>query len=171
MTDNAISKKHISPFERIRRANDAGNEYWSSREFAQVLGYSDYRNFELVINKARTSCFNSGQRIDDHFVDITEMIEIGKGGRREVRTVLLSRYACYLIVQHADPSKEIVALGQTYFAVQTGNSPYYRELQRHPRGPAGENPDRCLRVPTYPPPLISSKPRYISSSLLTVWAY
>lgn len=78
MTDNQLAKSHISPFERIRRTNDTGNEFWTSREFAQVLGYSDYRNFELVINKARTACFNSGQRIDDHFVDITEMVEIGK---------------------------------------------------------------------------------------------
>lgn len=85
MTDNAISNKHISPFERIRCTNDAGNEYWSSREFAQALGYSDYRNFELVINKSRTACFNSGQRIDDHSVDITEMIAIGKGRSREYK--------------------------------------------------------------------------------------
>ncbi|MBI4374075.1 MAG: DNA damage-inducible protein D [Deltaproteobacteria bacterium] len=110
---------NISPFERIRRTNEAGNEYWSSRDFAQVLGYTDYRNFEQVVQKARTACFNSGQRIEDHFVDITEMIEIGKGGQREVKTILLSRYACYLVIQNADPSKEIVALGQTYFAVQT----------------------------------------------------
>ncbi len=110
---------NISPFERIRRTNDAGHEYWSSRDFAQVLGYTDYRNFEQVVLKARTACFNSGQRIEDHFVDITEMIEIGKGGQREVRTTLLSRYGCYLVIQNADPSKEIVALGQTYFAVQT----------------------------------------------------
>jgi DNA-damage-inducible protein D len=109
----------ISPFERIRRANAAGSEYWSSRDFAQVLGYSDYRNFEQVIKRAKTACFNSGHRIEDHFVEITEMIEIGKGGRRPVATVCMSRYACYLIVQNADPSKEIVALGQTYFAIQT----------------------------------------------------
>lgn len=110
---------NISPFECIRRTNETGNDYWSSRDFAQVLGYTDYRNFEQVVLKARTACFNSGQRIEDHFVAITEMIEIGKGGQREVRTTLLSRYACYLIIQNADPSKEIVALGQTYFAVQT----------------------------------------------------
>lgn len=109
----------VSPFERIRRVNDVGAEYWSSRDFSGVLGYTDYRNFEQVVGKARLACFNSGQRIEDHFVDVTEMIEIGKGGQRAVKTVLLSRYACYLIVQNADPSKEIVALGQTYFAVQT----------------------------------------------------
>jgi len=115
----AITTPHQSPFEQIRRTNDAGNEYWSSRDFAKVLDYSDYRNFEKVIVKARTACFNSGQRIDDHFVDVTDMIEVGKGAKRPAKTVYLSRYACYLIVQNADPSKEIVALGQTYFAVQT----------------------------------------------------
>ncbi len=114
-----IVKGHLSPFERIKRTNDAGNEYWSSRDFAKVLDYSDYRNFEQVIEKARTACFNSGQRIDDHFVDVTEMVELGSGAKRQVKSVYLSRYACYLIVQNADPSKEIVALGQTYFAVQT----------------------------------------------------
>jgi DNA-damage-inducible protein D len=108
-----------SPFELIRRTNEAGVEFWASRDFAQVLGYADYRNFEQVIQKARMACFNSGQRIEDHFVDITEMIEIGKGGKRPITSTLLSRYACYLVVQNADPTKEIVALGQTYFAVQT----------------------------------------------------
>jgi DNA-damage-inducible protein D len=110
---------HVSPFERIRRTNDAGHEFWSSRDFALVLDYSDYRNFEQVLQKARMACFNSGHRIEDHFVDITEMIEVGKGGQRAVRTTLLSRYACYLVIQNADPGKEIVALGQTYFAIQT----------------------------------------------------
>jgi DNA-damage-inducible protein D len=109
----------ITPFERIRRLGPAGNEFWSSRDFSQALGYNDYRNFEAVVEKARTACFNSGQRVEDHFVDITEMIEIGKGGQRPVKTVMMSRYGCYLVVQNADPAKEIVALGQTYFAVQT----------------------------------------------------
>ena len=108
-----------SPFEQIRRTNNAGNEYWSSRDFAQILGYTDYRNFEQVIKKAKTACFNSGHRIEDHFVDITDMVDIGSGAQRPVQAVYMSRYACYLIIQNADPGKEIVALGQTYFAVQT----------------------------------------------------
>jgi DNA-damage-inducible protein D len=110
---------HTSPFERIRRTNDAGMEFWSSRDFAGILGYGDYRNFEGVIEKAKIACFNSGYRIEDHFVDVTDMIEIGKGGQRPVKTILLSRYACYLAIQNADPKKEIVAHGQTYFAIQT----------------------------------------------------
>ena len=69
---------HLSPFERIKRTNDAGMEFWSSREFAVVLGYGDYRNFEGVIERAKMACFNSGHRIEDHFVDVTEMIEIAQ---------------------------------------------------------------------------------------------
>jgi DNA-damage-inducible protein D len=100
---NEIDKVNdaVSPFERIRRTNDAGAEYWSSRDFAGVLAYTDYRNFEQVVGKARLACFNSGRRVEDHFVDITEMVAIGSGAERPVKTVLLSRYACYLIVQNA----------------------------------------------------------------------
>ncbi len=83
----------ITPFEKIRRTNANGNEFWSSHDFARVLDYTDYRNFEAVIAKARTACFNSGQRLEDHFVDITEMIGIGKGGQRPVQTVMMLRYA------------------------------------------------------------------------------
>ncbi len=110
---------HVSPFERIKRTTDAGTEFWSSREFSGVLGYGDYRNFEGVVEKAKLACFNSGHRIEDHFVDVTEMVAIGSGAERPVKTVLLSRYACYLVIQNADPKKEIVAHGQTYFAIQT----------------------------------------------------
>jgi len=118
-TTNEKSLKTISPFERIRRTNAAENEFWSSREFADVLGYTDYRNFETVVGKAKAACFNSGQRVEDHFVEVTEMVGIGSGAERSVKTILMSRYACYLAIQNADPTKEIVAMGQTYFAVQT----------------------------------------------------
>ena len=110
---------HVSPFEQIRRVNTSGAEFWSNRKFTQVLGYSDYPNFGQVIQKARLACFNSGQKVEDRFVDVTEMVDIGSEAQRAIRTVLLSRYACYLIVQNADPAKDIVALGQTYLAIQT----------------------------------------------------
>jgi DNA-damage-inducible protein D len=110
---------HASPFERIRKVNEAGNKYWESRDLADVLDYTQYRNFEAVIEKAKLACFNSGHRIDDHFADVSKMVEIGSGATREIKVTLLSRYACYLVIQNADPNKEIVAHGQTYFAIQT----------------------------------------------------
>lgn len=113
------SSGQSTPFEAIRRTNPAGNEFWSSRDFAKVLGYVNYRHFQAVIEKARSACSNSGQREEDHFVGSDQLIEIGKGGQRSVQTVLMSRYACYLVIQNADPAKEIVAQGQTYFAIQT----------------------------------------------------
>ena len=106
-------------FEQIKRINEYQAEYWSARELAKALEYSEYRNFLLVVDKAKKSCKNSGQSIQNHFVDFTDMIEVGKNASREISDIQLSRYACYLIMQNADPSKEIVALGQTYFAIQT----------------------------------------------------
>jgi DNA-damage-inducible protein D len=110
---------HTSPFERIRKVNEAGHEYWESRDLAEVLDYTQYRNFEAVIEKAKLACFNSGHRIEDHFADVSKMVVIGSGANREIKVVLLSRYAGYLVIQNADPNKEIVAQGQTYFATQT----------------------------------------------------
>ncbi|MEZ2661258.1 DNA damage-inducible protein D [Aneurinibacillus aneurinilyticus] len=109
----------LSPFEKARKYNEEGNEYWSARDLAKILDYLEYRNFLPVIEKAKKACENSGQSIDDHFVQFHELIEVGKGAKRELASVMLSRYACYLIIQNADPHKEMVALGQTYFAVQT----------------------------------------------------
>ena len=112
--------RHVSAFERIRRVNAAGHEFWSSRNLAEVLGYTDYRNFDAVIGKAKAACFSSGFRLENHFVDVTEMVQIGSGAERAVSTVYLSRYACYLVVQNADPTnKPVVAVGQSYFAIQT----------------------------------------------------
>lgn len=106
-------------FEEIKHFDDEGHEYWSSRELAPVLDYVDYRNFENVIESAKKACENSSQTVSDHFVDDTEMIKLPKGAERQIKTTLLSRYACYLIVQSADPRKEAVALGHSYFAIQT----------------------------------------------------
>ena len=106
-------------FERIKRINQAGAEFWSARELARVLEYTDFRNFVAVIAKAREACANSGHTVTDHFVDITEMVGIGSGAQRPVEDWALSRYGCYLVIQNADPGKPLVALGQSYFAVQT----------------------------------------------------
>src|SRR5208337_3424983 len=106
-------------FERIRRVNAKGAEFWSARELARVLGYSDFRNFAGVQAKAREACEKSGHAVSDHFVDITELVGIGSGAWRPIEDWAMSRYACYLVIQNADPSKPLVALGQNYFAVQT----------------------------------------------------
>ncbi len=108
-----------SVFEQIKQTDEHGNEYWLARQIMRVLGYAEFRNFLPVIERAKEACENSGQRPEDHLVDIHEMVEIGSGAQRSMPSVKLSRYACYLIVQNADPAKEVVALGQTYFAVQT----------------------------------------------------
>src|SRR6266481_2868789 len=116
---NELTAAASTAFERIKRTNERGGEFWSARELGRVLEYSDFRNFITVINKARQACTNSGRPIPDHFVDITEMVGIGSGAWRPIEDWALSRYACYLIIQNADPSKPLVALGQSYFAIQT----------------------------------------------------
>src|SRR5437588_11677889 len=116
---NESSIQASSTFERIKRINERGGEFWSARELARVLEYSDFRNFITVISKARQACTNSRRSVPDHFVDITEMVGIGSGAWRPVEDWALSRYACYLVIQNADPSKPLVALGQNYFAIQT----------------------------------------------------
>ncbi len=106
-------------FESIKHIDEFGNEYWTSRTMWKILEYTEYRHFLPVIEKAKIACQNSGQRVEDHFEDILEMVGIGSGAERSVDSIKLSRYACYLIVQNADPNKAIVAQGQTYFAIQT----------------------------------------------------
>jgi len=116
---NKLSKNTQTVFEQIRRIDENGNEYWSARELSKVLEYSEYRHFLPVVEKAKKSCKVSGNRTSNHFEDMLDMINLGKGAVRQVDSVKLSRYACYLIVQNGDPSKEVIALGQTYFALQT----------------------------------------------------
>lgn len=113
-----LSKKAKEMFESIKRLDENGYEWWSSRELAKALDYSDYRNFLDVMRKAWTACHNSGQNPNHHFGKITEVIKAGKGAELQVETWLMSRYVCYLAVQNANPSKPIVAQAQTYFAIQ-----------------------------------------------------
>lgn len=106
-------------FEAIKHTNEIEQEYWSARELYEVLEYIKWDKFLNVIDKAKKACLNSGQDSSDHFPQVEKLVEIGSGARRDIGDIHLSRYACYLIVQNADPSKEVVALAQTYFAIQT----------------------------------------------------
>lgn len=119
MSEKRIEEKHYSTFEKIRQFDEDGNEFWSARDLAPLLEYQDWRNFMQVLDKARTACAQSGKLTEDHFGDATKMVPIGSGAQRSLPDVHLSRYACYLVVQNADPAKPIVANGQTYFAIQT----------------------------------------------------
>ncbi len=107
------------PFEAIRQEDEeSGFEFWSARDLYEVLGYTNWRNFKYAIEKAKVACAKSGNDPDDHFDATIKMIQTGRGARRKIEDFRLSRYACYLVVLNSDPNKEIVALGQTYFAVQ-----------------------------------------------------
>lgn len=109
----------ISLFERIRQTDQDGIEFWSARDLMPTLEYVSWQKFKNVLIKAQIACENSGFDPSDHFIQAVKMVVIGSDAKREVEDMHLSRYACYLVVQNADPAKEVVALGQTYFAVQT----------------------------------------------------
>ncbi len=114
-----LKATEYSAFEKIKHVSDEGVEYWFARELALVLEYVQWRNFEKVIDRARLACLNSGYEITDHFAEVSKTIEMPKTAIKKVADYRLSRYACYLIVQNGDPRKEVIALGQTYFAIQT----------------------------------------------------
>lgn len=115
----SVSQPAQTPFERIRQVDEDDAEFWSARDLMPILEYTKWQNFKTVLLKAQIACENSGNDPADHFTDASKMVAIGSDAKREVEDIHLSRYACYLIVQNADPAKEVVALGQTYFAVQT----------------------------------------------------
>ena len=116
---NELENINETIFESIKHVDDDGNEYWYARELIKVLKYSNWQNFEKVINKSKISCANSNYMVKDHFIDISKMVSIGSKTKRELNDYKLSRYACYLIAQNGDSRKKVIALAQTYFAIQT----------------------------------------------------
>ena len=119
-------------FEEIKKIREDGTEYWNARELSEVLQYKKWENFAKVIDRAKLACNNSGFKIQDHFPEVRKMVEIGSNTTRELLDYELSRYGCYLIVQNGDPRKEVIALGQTYFAIQTRRqevADYFNQLE------------------------------------------
>ena len=119
MKKDVVVKLHASFEELVQRDEETGGEYWLARDLQGLLGYAKWENFVKVIEKAKTACQASGFEPADHFLDVRKMVELGSGATREIEDIALTRYACYLIAQNGDPSKEAIAFAQTYFAVQT----------------------------------------------------
>lgn len=126
-TDLTLSSPHRD-FESIKHTTDRKDEFWTARELMPILSYSNWRNFEIVLEKAKRACVTSGQEVTSHFVDTIKKVKLGLGGIREVKDYKLSRYACYLIAQNGDPSKEPIAQAQTYFAIQTRRQELFQNL-------------------------------------------
>lgn len=118
-----------SPFEKIKRISEDGYEYWSARDLYKLLGYSEYRHFLPVIDKVKEALVSLNEDIENHIEDMLDMVKIGSGADRELESLKLSRFACYIAVQNADPSKPNVALGQAYFAIKTRQKELIEEEQ------------------------------------------
>ena len=118
---NEIKEYTEKVFEDIKHIDENGNEYWLARELMEVLEYSLWQNFHKTIKIAMKNCNNSNYDISYHFIDANKMIRLAKNAIRKIQDYKLSRYACYLIVQNCNPRIKIIALAQTYFAIQTRN--------------------------------------------------
>ena len=116
---NEIARYSEETFESIKHVNEYGNEFWYARELQSILEYTEWRNFQKLIEKAQTACENSGIAVDECFVEVNKTSPMPNGGVKLIDDYILSRYACYLIVMNGDPRKEVIAVGQTYFAVKT----------------------------------------------------
>ena len=116
---NELEKINETIFESIKHVDDDGNEYWYARELQKVLEYTQWRKFNGVINKAINACKTSNYKVSDHFAGAGKMVDIGSNTSRNIEDYKLSRYACYLIAQNGDSRKKVIALAQTYFAIQT----------------------------------------------------
>ena len=114
-----LNSTEYKPFEESKQTDENGLEFWYARELQEVLLYTEWRNFQKVLDRAMLACKNSGFVVDDHFVEVNKTIEMPKTATKSITDYKLTRYACYLIVQNGDPRKEVIALGQTYFAIQT----------------------------------------------------
>ncbi len=125
---NEIVNSLNKDFESIKKIDEDGIEYWEARELMPILGYSKWQNAEEVIARAARACINSGQAVDNHFTDVSKMVEIGLNAVRKVKDWKLDRYACYLIAQNGDPKKTEIALAQTYFAVQTRKQEMFAQM-------------------------------------------
>ncbi len=117
-------------FDNIKHENEYGQEFWYARELQPVLEYSQWRRFAETIERAKIACEKSGHKIEEHFANVGKMVKVGSGAEREIDDYALSRYACYLIVMNGDPRKEIIALGQTYFAVKTRQQELIEDYER-----------------------------------------
>ena len=116
---NELEKNNNKTFEDIKHIDENGIEFWYARELMPILQYANWQNFEKIIGKAKISCENSSINVLDHFIDIDKMVQIGSGAERKQKDYKLTRYACYLIAQNGDSRKKVIALAQTYFAIQT----------------------------------------------------
>lgn len=119
MEKDIIVKLHKNFEQSVYKDEETGLEFWLARDLQNLLGYARWENFAKVIEKAKTACRTAGFDPADHFLDITKMVSLGSGAEREIDDISLTRYACYLIAQNGDPSKDQIAFAQTYFAVQT----------------------------------------------------